>query len=205
VTWIVIVVVLLVAFGPVLWLVPSKRDRRLTALRGRARTEGLVVEIRHLPKLDWRPEDRVSAGGKVREPVIECAAYSLRFGRRLGHLPGWRVLRVATDGPPDPFPSWRYDQRPKGEGRRYLEQMLEPVRRTLAGLPDDVAGFEVNSTGLSVYWLERPGSHPDTVSELAAGLRALEAALGALEREIDAARASAMEADDAQGPEINDS
>ena len=45
-TWLLIILVLVVAFGPVLWLVPSKRDKRLAALRSRARSAGLIVEMR---------------------------------------------------------------------------------------------------------------------------------------------------------------
>ena len=56
-TWLLIILVLVVAFGPVLWLVPSKRDKRLSALRSRARSEGLIVEMRRIPKPNPAPED----------------------------------------------------------------------------------------------------------------------------------------------------
>jgi len=184
VTWILIVVVLVIAFGPVLWLVPSRRDRRLTALRARARSEGLLVDIRRLPKRDASPEERVSAGGAVRAPVVECAAYGRMFRKKLRYLPGWRLLRGAADGAPDPFPDWQYDQRPKGEGRAHLEPMLTLVRSALDRLPEDVIGFEVDGKSTFAYWREQPGSTVETVAKLASVLGELEEELIGLDSRL---------------------
>lgn len=185
-TWVLIGVVLLVAFGPVLWLVPSKKDRRLTALRARGRAEGLVVELRRINNPEPEPQERVSAGGVVKTPVIESASYGLMLGQKLRHLPGWRLVRVTGQEVDDPFPGWRYDQIPKGDGRRHLPEMLSITDPLLNGLPDDVAGIEVSSAMLSVFWLEKPGSDEDVVGEIASLLRAFEKALAGLEDEIAA-------------------
>jgi hypothetical protein len=187
-TWVLIVLVLVIAFGPVLWLVPSKRDKRLSAMRSRARSEGLIVEVRRIPKPDPDPEDRVSAGGKVRNPVIECASYALALPRSLKVLPAWRVLRKASDGRPDPFDDWQYDQRPKGEGRAHLDAVLALAAMTLDELPEDVVALEVSPRMVLAYWLERPGSNEQSVPPLAATLKDFAAALGRLEAEIEAAR-----------------
>jgi hypothetical protein len=77
-TWLIIGLILLAAFGPVLWLVPSRKDRHLSALREQARLEGLVVELRRLPKLQPSAHERVTAGGRVKKPVQECAAGCIR-------------------------------------------------------------------------------------------------------------------------------
>jgi len=185
-SWVLIGVVLLVAFGPVLWLVPSKKDRRLTALRARGRAEGLVVGLMRINNPEPAPEERVSAGGVVKTPVIECASYSLMLGQKLRHLPGWRLVRVTEPEADDPFPGWRYDQIPKGDGRRHLSQMLSIADPMLKELPDDVPGFEISAAMLSVFWLEKPGSDEDVVGEIACLLRAFEKALAGLEDEIAA-------------------
>jgi hypothetical protein len=183
-TWMLIGVVLLLAFGPVLWLVPSKKDKRLTALRARGRTEGLVVELRRIPKLDPTARERVSSGGRIRTPSIECASYGYAMARKLEYLPGWRVARVKADVKPDPFVSWRYDRRPVGDGRRYLTDMLEQVISILDQLPEDVIALEISARMLLVYWLEKPGSTVDTVVEIGRLLRGLEASLSSLEDRI---------------------
>ena len=189
-TWILIVLVLVVAFGPVLWLVPSKRDKRLSNMRSRAREEGLIVEMRRIPKPLPAPEERVSAGGKVREPVIECASYALALARSLKFLPTWRLVRKPATDKPDPFADWQYDQRPKGEGRAYLDPVLAVAEPVLLALPEDVVALEVSQRMLLAYWLEKPGSTADSVSPLATTLRDFAASLGRLDAEIEAARRS---------------
>jgi hypothetical protein len=189
-TWVIIGVVLLVAFGPVLWLVPSRRDRRLAALRARGRAEGLVVELGRLPKRNPAPYERVSAGGKVKNPVIECATYSHPLRHKMQFLPVWRLVRIAaseSSAEPDPFPGWSFDQRPDGpEGRRYLGDILPSAEALVNQLPDDVVAVELASRFVRVFWLENPGSNEASVTEIAAILRAFEADMMALEAQIEA-------------------
>lgn len=185
-TWLLIAVVLLVAFGPVLWLVPSKKDKRLAAMRERGRREGLVVEMRRIPKVSPDATDRVSAGGKVRDPVVESASYRLMLPRRLRHLPGWRAVRQNADPGGDPYPGWDYDQRPKGDARAHLSAMLKALEPLFAALSEDVAALEIAPGALIAYCLERPGTNADSVTALAELLRRFEAALVALEGTIEA-------------------
>ncbi len=185
-TWLIIIVVLLVAFGPVLWLVPSRKDRRLAGLRERARREGFVVELVRLPDPDPSPQQRVSAGGRLRDPVIECAGYTHMMTARLKWLPGWRMLRMAgaSDGP---RPGWVFDpgSRPDGD---YLAQMINATDPGLDSVPPDVVGLAVANRHLTAYWLEQAGSDEATVTRLMALLTAWEARLKMLDGEINTAK-----------------
>jgi len=185
-TWLIIIVVLIVAFGPVMWLVPSKRDRRLAAMRQQARQEGLLVEMRRLPKVDAAPEDRVTAGGRVREAVQELAVYQQPLKRRLRHLPRWRLLR---SGPGiEALPGWAFEigKKPQHPNLDAAIQALEPV---FARLPADVLALECQDRTLDAYWLEKPENGPADVAVLAdtltSGGRSLEALDAALEPEED--------------------
>ncbi len=169
-TWIIIGLILLVAFGPVFWLLPSKRDRRLSTLRQAARLAGLTVELRHLPKLNPEPEDRVSAGGKIREPVIDCAAYSWSMTRKLRVLPELRLLR-GTQGT-TALPGWVFDPERKRQGE-HLDVLLKALGNIIETLPGDVIGFEVSERQLVCYWQESPGSGVELVTSMAARLRRL--------------------------------
>ncbi len=189
-TWLLILLVLVVAFGPVLWLIPSKKDKRLSAMRSRARSEGLIVEMRRIPKPDPAPEDRVSAGGRLRDPVLECASYALPLARKLKYLPDWRLVRKAADAAPDPLPDWQYDQRPTGAGRAFQNDVLSRAGSLLSALPDDVAALELSGRMVLAYWLEKPGSTEAHVPGLAKEMRAFADALGSLDREIEATRSS---------------
>jgi hypothetical protein len=178
VTWLIIIVILLVAFGPILWLRPSARDRRQSALRAQARKDGLQVEIRRYPKLDLQPEERVTSGGKPLDVQLEAAVYLTPLDPKLRHLPSWRVLRAA-DGLPA-WPGWVFGvgARPEHPELRRVLAELEPL---VAELKDDVKALECDPLALGAYWLERPGTGPADVTSLADWLRRAAARLTALD------------------------
>jgi hypothetical protein len=72
-TWLIIAVALFAAFGPLLWMMPSRSDRRLLE-DARARVRGIHVEMTQLEDLAAEPHARVSAGGVKLEPKVMCAA-----------------------------------------------------------------------------------------------------------------------------------
>ncbi len=191
--WVIIVVVWLAAFGPVLWLVPSKKDRRLARMRQRARSNGLRVDITTLPDTYAPPTARVSAGGVEREPKVECAVYWAVSPRQLGYAPSWRILRTPepADGPADrpadgPVRGWIWDSK-TADDPNYWERMV-PL---LEPLPDGILAVEANTREVGLYWQERVSAAEadEKVDEIAAFLNTLVEE----QRRIDAER-EAMQA-----------
>jgi hypothetical protein len=182
-SWLIILVVLLAAFGPILWLVPSKRDRRLTAMRQQARQEGMTVEMRRLPKVDPLPEERVTAGGRVLQPVEDLAVYQWPLSRRIRHLPAWRLVRHGQGI--QALPDWAFEIGRKPQHPQ-LDASLEVLGTLLAGLPEDVLAIECEDRQLSAYWKESPGSGPAQVTEIARLLASASQALEALELKLEA-------------------
>jgi hypothetical protein len=151
--WWVIVLLLLAAFGPVLWIMPSQRDRLLARLRAGARNRGLLVELSQLPDLGAPPEARVSAGGKRREPMLACTAYRLPLPRSVNHAPCWRAIAYANDE--SPLVGWTVEGRvPDADGAYWAEvaALVEPVSGAVPGAIDAV---ETGRNQVSVYWRER--------------------------------------------------
>jgi hypothetical protein len=186
-TWIIIGLILLAAFGPVLWLVPSKRDRHLSALRDQARREGLVVELRRLPKLNPTADERVTAGGRVKQPAVECTAYMKTLRRRLGILPAWRLLR--GEASPQVRPGWQFDPEIKPDlrdGDEAFQAALQCLDLLFDRVPGDVIGIELTSRALILYWLERAGAERSTVTELSELLIAAQDDLLALDDRLQA-------------------
>jgi len=187
-TWLIIAVVLLGAFGPVLWLVPSRRDRRLAALRSAARQQGLVVELARLPNLAPRAEERVSAGGQRRDAVIECAQYRRVLPAALRGLPSWRLRRGgdptgAAELAVSQWPGrWGFEHagRPPLDQRMLAERMLDATASAAADLPEDVIAVAFEPRQLTAYWLEKPGADAEALAE---ALDRMAEALAGIERQ----------------------
>lgn len=181
--WIIIVLILIVAFGPILWLMPSRRERRLSALRQRAYRHGMRVELKRLPGADVAPEERVTAGGRALDTTRECAAYLMPLGARLRMLPTWRVLRGGRGI--EALPGWAFEPGRRPEHPR-LDVMLATLTPTLQALPDDVVALECEPHSVAAYWLEGPGTTPERVDDLAVKLTAAAEALTGLDERLKA-------------------
>jgi len=190
-TWLIIAVVLLVAFGPVLWLVPSRRDRRLAALRSAASRQGLVVELARLPNLTPSAEERVSAGGRRRDSVIECAQYRRVLPTALRHLPAWRLRRGGDPGAAaelkvSQWPGvWGFEHacRPPLAQRSLADRMLAATAGAAADLPEDVLAVAFEPRQLSAFWLEKPGADAEVLADV---LERMADALAVLEHQRQA-------------------
>lgn len=180
--WLIIGVVLLAAFGPILWLLPSRRDRRLSALRTAARQAGLTVEMVMLPRLDVAPEERVNAGGRVQTPARDIAVYRYPLPRRLRHLPAWRIFR-AKNGL-HALPGWVFAVTERPDHPR-LGATMACLSTAVEMLPDEVLAMDCGSQQVGVYWREPPGSDAASVAELAGWLVRAADALVALDRGFD--------------------
>jgi len=165
-TWWLIALLFLAAFGPVFWLIPGRRERQLAAMRQRARTLGMQVELCHLPELNPKPEDRVTAGGERTETVIRCVAYRLPYGRKLDHVPVWRLQRDARSGN-GMFAGW-CEQIQGSASQDYWAELGE----ILPGLPPDCIAIECDRHQVSCYWRERtdPDNALMTVNRIAENL-----------------------------------
>jgi hypothetical protein len=179
--WLLIIAILLVAFGPIMWLRPSPRDRRQAALRAQGRKDGLRIEMRRYPKLDLQPEDRVTAGGKPLDVLLEAAVYQQSLDPKLRHLPAWRILRASNGLPASDGWVFELGKRPDHPQLRRVLTELEPL---LARLPADVVALECDPLHLGAYWLERPGAGPADAAGLAAWLRDAAGRLTRLELEL---------------------
>ena len=127
--WLAIIAFMIAAFGPILWLMPKPRDRRLSRLRMAARQRGLTVELARLPDPQPRPQDRVSSGGALRTPVIRCAGYRLFRNRPAQHIEPWRLERGDSSAQAKLSAYW-------------------------SDVPPDWLAIEVDANGACLYWRE---------------------------------------------------
>ena len=66
--WAVIPLVLMIVAAPIFYVLPSSRDKYLTALRLMAKNSGCLVKMASLDKLDVDESERVSSSGRVVQP-----------------------------------------------------------------------------------------------------------------------------------------
>ena len=161
--WFVIIVILAIAFGPLSKMIPTPRERRLTALRLRARTSGLIVEIRRLPYANPKPEHRVSSGGKLRDASRDCTSYSLIIETMPRELSGWLLLRFEGESPSaayEPVPGWKLSKYQALPTTFWMK-----VEQVIVSLPQDCLALEMDSAKVTCYWLES-GSIDDVDTDI---------------------------------------
>ena len=170
-TWLIVGGLLILAFAPVLWLMPTKRDRQLVKLREQARREGLTVEVTALFKTGARAEERVGADGVARDVTRPCSVYQLPASKPWRHAPCWFLFRDA--GGAAPLKGWApHPQVPLPQvGADYWRAVAEAVD----GLDDHCLAIEVTGRAAGWYWLEntRGREAAELVGEIAERLRAL--------------------------------
>lgn len=186
VAWLVIVLALIVAVGPLLWLWPSRRDRSLAELRGAARGAGLAVELASVPKLNAAAAERVSAGGKRKHPRTPCAAYRLALAEPLPLAPKWLLLKTkaATVAAADvPVAGWTLVDR--RDGAPDCASYWRQVGAVADALPGGCLAVAAGDRHVS--WLGRETLDGATPAEVVSGIRDRLEALAALQARFAAA------------------
>lgn len=176
--WFVIAAVIAAAVGPLLWLLPSRRQRQLGKWRNAARGQGLVVELTSVELTDAPPEERVTTGGVARSGQRQCVAYRLPLLPPRDDAPRWRLLKSASGSLE--LPGWQLATAPRQPSPPAADywRRLHPL---LDALPGGCIGVEATARAISWLGLEtaEEGAIGTTVADIKAGL----ADIAALQRE----------------------
>ena len=157
--WLFILLGLVLVLGPVLYLMPTRRDKEQAMLRSCARAAGLVVELTTLHKVDSEAHERVSASAQPRQPRIQCVRYGLPMGSPLSGLPEVHLVRGRNS-------DWQADPEYPAVANNELVLLLRPL---LGSLPGSARGLAVTASLVWVYWLESldgTASGQDRVGEI---------------------------------------
>ncbi|GAA5523479.1 hypothetical protein Maes01_00024 [Microbulbifer aestuariivivens] len=132
----IIVFAVALVVGPVMWMKPSDRDRKLAGLRQRAIRAGMTVKMKPLPAVlgsgtaavyfnRWEDPRRLDVGWNLE---LQRMTHDLHFYDR------WDWV-----GKPAPKAAWPL------------------IRDLLQRLPEDACGVQSTNGGLGVQWQERSG------------------------------------------------
>lgn len=179
-TWLILILALAVIIGPVMYLRPSAKDKRLTALRLAARQKGLIIKITRVAKLDASADERVSAGGVRKDPHVNCAAYQLAIGQNLDAIArSHELLLMAIPAAPTQHfetfvPGWARGGSAPHEVWAQFEKLglLQFLQSQLPQLPPDVLAVGVDGRFVSCYWREQASVEQPVLDDIAAFLAA---------------------------------
>lgn len=138
--WTVILVILFaiaLALGPIFWVKPSNRDRRLASLRQCAAQKGLAVQIQPLPKA-------LGSG--------TAAVYFARWQNPSRLQTGWGLELQSMDHEMHFAGNWDWhcDRAAPGAAEQALLKLLQH-------LPGDATAIVCSDTGLGIQWRETSG------------------------------------------------
>ena len=167
--WAVIPLVLMIVAAPIFYVLPTSRDKYLTALRLRAKNSGCLVKMASLDKLDVNESELVRSSGRVVQPKYQLMSYtrliqskvdlnhSFLFRRISDRTPqsisrlskDWGIFRETTqiNGIAEP------DNRVS-----FLDKYANELMSIFQTLPSDVQGLSIDSKRLVIFWNESEGT-----------------------------------------------
>lgn len=166
-TWLIIVLVVALFVGPIMYVLPSAKDKRLLQLRMKARQAGLGVRLTHIDRLDPEAHERVSASGVTKRPTIECAAYQLAHDMSaLADLPDQVLLRLP------PAPTVMFDEILggwvvlRGQNHDIFLKHVDFLTTWVQQLPVIVLAVGIDGRHISCYWRETSEAESGIIEEL---------------------------------------
>ncbi len=170
--WIIIAVVIVVIIGPILYLLPTPKDKRLARLREQARNLGLNVKLESIEQLDPDPQERVSAGGVYKDPRYSCTAYQLPMS--IGSYVDDRLILLKIPAQPTvPFivamEGWALAgsaSQAAWEGIARVESITQVLHEMLGKLPKDTLACAIDVRFVACYWTEKANPDGDAVDNI---------------------------------------
>ena len=160
-SWFLIIFLFLLAFVPLVYAIPSSKQRRQARIRKRAAQDGLRVEVRFISKMTSDASEIVNTEGVPREMKVECAAYQLAFNKRQVNVPHVLLLKSPENRLNSiikVFEDWGVR---KEEEFRYLADRSEVfnfLRDLSVKISEDVLAFELSSEKIGLLLRENDDS-----------------------------------------------
>ena len=106
-----------------------------------------MVNSVSLPKVDSRPEERVSAGGKRRKPTLLCCAYTLPSYEIDPITPTWQLIRSANSAVP--FKGWEFSGGLPVHVQLSNTEYWDEIRKFIENSPPNCLAVASEPTGVS--------------------------------------------------------
>ncbi|MCR8921756.1 hypothetical protein NO559_03170 [Dasania sp. GY-MA-18] len=143
--YLIIVIIMAVVIGPIMWMMPSARQRQQMAVRQYALAQGFTIKVTDLPQ---------SHRQRVRkEPVKQGVVYRLPLqqDRPLVMSQVYCLSRGIIDDVQEPQSTdYEWQGQPLNEAETWFTEALQQCPRTAVAI-------EYSAAGVGCYWQERGG------------------------------------------------
>ena len=170
--WILATTAFLVVFGGILFVLPSKRERQIGRMRIDARKYGLQTQGVVVTDVNAPAAERVTAGGKLRTPKLQCIAWEKGYMDEYAEIPTWTLYRSSKEiGPIEGFV---VEPQLKEIGLQHQNEYWSRVGQAIEQLPNKLVAVKSGRKGVAWIGQERLDSTPNEFVEMMlAGLKDL--------------------------------
>ena len=147
--WVIVFLGVLIAFGGIVYVLPSQRERLRGKTRLKARRIGLVVSSATLANRDAPSDEKVTAGGKRKNPVRLGFAYSKNYVEHKGNFPSWQMIPHANST--QPFAGWEIQSDELRDVRHVDNEYWQAIEGLCKSAPRRCYGIRCDEYG--VAWI----------------------------------------------------
>ena len=163
--WAVIPLVLMIVAAPILYVLPTSRDKYLTALRLRAKNSGCLVKMASLDKLDVNESELVSSSGRVVQPKYQLMTYTRLIQSKVDFHHAFLFRRISDRTPQSisrlsrdwglVMETTQINRTAEPDDRAsFLDKYANELMSIFQTLPLDVHGLSIDSKRLIIFWNE---------------------------------------------------
>ena len=167
--WAIIPLVLMIIAAPIFYVLPTSRDKYLTALRLRAKNSGCLVKMASLDKLDANESELVRSSGRVVQPKYQLMSYTRLIQSKVDFYHSFLFRRISDRTPQSisrlskdwglVMETTQVDGIAEPDNRAsFLDKYVDELISIFQALPLDVQGLSIDSKRLVIFWNESQGA-----------------------------------------------
>ena len=151
--------------APIFYVLPTSRDKYLTALRLRAKNSGCLVKMASLDKLDANESELVRSSGRVVQPKYQLMSYTRLIQSKVDFYHSFLFRRISDRTPQSisrlskdwglVMETTQVDGIAEPDNRAsFLDKYVDELISIFQALPLDVQGLSIDSKRLVIFWNE---------------------------------------------------
>ena len=167
--WAVIPLVLLIVAAPIFYVLPTSRDKYLTALRLRAKNSGCLVKMVSVDKLDVNEAELVRSSGRVVQPKSQLMSYTRLIQSKVDFHHSFLFRRISDRTPQSisrlskdwglVMETTSVNGTAEPDNRiSFLDKYANELISIFQALPLDVQGLSIDQKRLVIFWNESQGA-----------------------------------------------